>query len=95
VLPWLKGKEHARVQTMREYLRVAFDRIPIAADRRNKLRRALHECLGYPARWRLRHDVYAFPIELWAREKLSRIVALAKPSVDAKRLEPAAQTSCA
>jgi anaerobic magnesium-protoporphyrin IX monomethyl ester cyclase len=95
VLPWLKGKEHARVQTMREYLRIAYDRIPIVADRRNRLRRALHQGLGYPARWRLRHNVYAFPIELWAREKLSRLVALAKPRVDAKRLEPAAQTSCA
>ena len=95
VLPWLKGKDHARVQTMREYLRIAFDRIPIAADRRNKVQRMLHRSVGYPARWRLRHNVYAFPVELWAREKLNRIVAMAKPSVDAKRLEPATQTSCA
>jgi radical SAM superfamily enzyme YgiQ (UPF0313 family) len=95
VLPWLKGKDHARVQTMREYLRMAFDRIPIAADRRNKLRRVLHRGIGYPARWRLRHNVYAFPFELWARAKLNRLVTLAKPSVDAKQLEPATQTSCA
>jgi len=27
VLPWLKGTEHTRVQRMREYLRVAFNRV--------------------------------------------------------------------
>ena len=30
-LPWLKGRDHARLQVMRDYLRIAFDRIPIAA----------------------------------------------------------------
>src|ERR1700710_339943 len=27
VLPWLSGREHKRLQTMREYLRIAFDRV--------------------------------------------------------------------
>ena len=35
-LPWLKGKDHTRLQTMRDYLRIAFDRVPIAADRRDR-----------------------------------------------------------
>src|SRR6266700_6681512 len=35
ILPWLRGKEHERVQTMRDYLRIAFDRAPIAAERRD------------------------------------------------------------
>ena len=29
VLPWLKGREHERLQIMREYMRVAFHRVPI------------------------------------------------------------------
>src|SRR5581483_5435447 len=30
VLPWLQGRDHARLQTMRDYLRIAFDRQPIS-----------------------------------------------------------------
>ena len=29
ILPWLKGRKHSDVQKMREYLRVAFNRVPI------------------------------------------------------------------
>ena len=32
VLPWLKGAQHQRVQRMREYLRIAFNRIPIGVQ---------------------------------------------------------------
>ena len=28
VLPWMNGKKHERLQTMREYLRMAFNRVP-------------------------------------------------------------------
>ena len=35
-LPWLNGREHHRLQVMRDYLRIAFDRVPIAADRRGR-----------------------------------------------------------
>ena len=33
VLPWLKGRDHVRVQNMREYMRVAFHRVPIGKYR--------------------------------------------------------------
>src|SRR5207253_48079 len=61
ILPWLRGKEHQRVQAMRDYLRVAFDRAPIAADRRDWFSRTITQLTRYPARWRLDHDSYAFP----------------------------------
>ena len=52
-LPWLKGREHRRLQITRDYLRIAFDRIPIAAQRRNTFTRLAQKCISIPARWRL------------------------------------------
>ncbi len=96
VLPWLQGKEHQRVQTMRDYLRIAFDRAPIAAEKRDWVSRAITRFTSYPARWRLDHDFYDFPFELWMNRKLNSIRPLPKPNVDAKLLEPATapQASC-
>jgi radical SAM superfamily enzyme YgiQ (UPF0313 family) len=90
-LPWLKGREHRRLQVMRDYLRIAFDRVPIAADTRDRFTRLSQKALSLPARFRLDHDIYAAPIELWINNKLKRRTA-AKPAVDAKRLEPAEAT---
>jgi anaerobic magnesium-protoporphyrin IX monomethyl ester cyclase len=97
VLPWLKGKDHKRLQVMRDYLRIAFDRVPIAADTRGPVTKAIQKAISYPARWRLDHDVYAFPVETWMNDRLKRLNIVPKPAVDAKRLEPAqpaTQASC-
>jgi radical SAM superfamily enzyme YgiQ (UPF0313 family) len=94
VLPWLKGRDHRRLQVMRDYLRIAFDRVPIAADRRDRITRILQKAISLPARWRLDHDFYSFPAELWMNEKLKRRAAAMKPAVDAKRLEVAPQAAC-
>ena len=84
-LPWLNGKEHDRLQVTRDYLRVAFDRIPIGVDRRGNMTRLIQKCISLPARWRLDHDLYHAPVELWLNNKLKRRTAM-KPAVDAKRL---------
>ena len=89
VLPWLTGRDHKRLQVLRDYLRIAFDRVPIAADTRKRSMRMAQKLLSFPARWRLDHDAYALPVELWLNEKLKRRIASFKPAVDAKRLEPA------
>ena len=94
VLPWLKGKAHRRVQIMRDYLRLAFDRVPIAKLDSSGMARLLQKSLSYPARWRLDHDFYAFPFELSINRKLKRYVSVAKPKVDAKQLEPAVGANC-
>src|SRR5579864_2043760 len=94
VLPWLKGKDHQRVQTMRDYLRIAFDRAPIATDRRDRFARTIKRLSTYPARWRLDHDFYDMPFELWINRKLKSIRPLPKANVDAKMLEPATSPSC-
>ncbi len=86
-LPWLKGRAHRRVQIMRDYLRLAFDRIPIAKDRRSPVTRGAHKAIGYSARWRLDHDVYGAPVELWMKNTLNRVLETPKPKVDAQQLE--------
>jgi len=90
-LPWLNGREHKRLQTMRDYLRIAFDRVPIAADTRDRFTRLSQKAMSFPARVRLDYDFYALPVELWINNKLKRRIA-AKPAVDAKQLEPASAT---
>jgi hypothetical protein len=86
VLPWLKGHQHRRVQTMREYLRAAFNRVPIAADRRHLVTRMVHNAISLPARWRLDHDFYGLPIEIWLKNAAGRVFEPPKPCVDARQL---------
>lgn len=92
VLPWLKGKEHLRVQNMREYMRVAFHRVPIGKYRVAALNRVLFDLLSRPARWRLDHHVYSFPVELWVRKGVQKVLTPPKPKVDAQQLSAEAVT---
>jgi anaerobic magnesium-protoporphyrin IX monomethyl ester cyclase len=85
-LPWLKGRDHERLQVTRDYLRIAFDRIPIAADTRGPITRLAQKAISLPARWRLDHDVYKYPVEIWLNNKLKKLTTAHKPAVDAKRL---------
>ncbi len=86
VLPWLNGRKHRDVQRMREYLRLAFNRVPIAADRRRRVTRLFHQAISVPARWRLDHDIYALPVEIWLKKALNRALESPKPKVDAQQL---------
>ena len=86
VLPWLKGEKHREVQTMREYLRLAFNRAPIAKLDKTWLNRTVHELLSFPARWRLDHDFYKYPVELWVKDLVNQVISPPKPKIDAKRL---------
>jgi hypothetical protein len=54
-----------------------------------EIARAMKAFDPFPAHWRLNHDVYGLPVELWLNEKLKRRTAEAKPAVNARRLEPA------
>jgi radical SAM superfamily enzyme YgiQ (UPF0313 family) len=92
VLPWLKGREHQRVQNMREYMRVAFHRVPIGKYRVPALNRLLFDLIGLPARWRLEHHVYSFPVDLWLRKKAQKLLTPPKPKVDAQQLSAEAVT---
>ncbi len=75
------------MQVTRDYLRMAFDRVPIAADRRSALTRRLHQALRVPARWRLDHGMYGLPFELWIKNAATRAFDAPKPKVDAQQLQ--------
>ena len=86
VLPWLKGREHERLQTMREYLRMAFNRVPVGIHRKDRFTRFVHAALAAPARWRLDHDMYGFPVEIWMNQLGRKVFRPLKPKVDAHQL---------
>src|SRR5215471_14924823 len=92
MLPWLSGQKHQQVQIMRDYLRIAFNRIPIANHRKHPLNRLIHELISIPARWRLDHDMYGLPFEVWLKEAANRWLPPLKAKVDAHQLSAEAVT---
>jgi hypothetical protein len=91
-LPWLNGKRHRDVQVMRDYLRIAFNRIPIGRQRKHPVNRWVHEAISAPARWRLDHDCYALPFELKLKDAVNRWFPPLKAKVDAHQLSAEAVT---
>jgi anaerobic magnesium-protoporphyrin IX monomethyl ester cyclase len=87
VLPWLKGGRHSELQTMREYLRLAFHRVPIGLRKTSRVERIVHGMIGVTARWRLDHGYYSYPVDLKFKQWAARLLAPPKPKVDAQRLE--------
>jgi len=92
VLPWLKGKTHREVQTMRDYLRVAFRRDAVGRYQRSWLNRTVFDMIAAPARWRLDHSFFRFPVELWAKNWVDKVVSPPKPLVDPTPLATEAVT---
>jgi hypothetical protein len=88
----MKGKVHRDVQRMRDYLRLAFNRIPIGVQKKNFFQRFVHNAIAAPARWRLDHDFYAAPVELWLKNQANRLAAPPKAKVDAHMLQAEAVT---
>ncbi len=65
-LPWSNGRDHQELQVMRDYIRIAFDRVPISADTRTPYHQACTEMrLAARAVASLDHSAYRFPVELW------------------------------
>jgi radical SAM superfamily enzyme YgiQ (UPF0313 family) len=89
-LPWHDDAKHNEIQTMREYLRVAFNRVPIGKQRRHPISSAVHKVISLPARWRLDHDFYKYPVELWLKDTANRLFQPPEARVDPHPLaEPA------
>jgi hypothetical protein len=81
------GKKHEEMQTMHEYLRVAFNPKPISVQRKNPVNQLVHGLISFPTRWRLDHDFCAFPFELRLKNAANKFIAPPKPKVDAHMLE--------
>ena len=70
-LPWLDDARHARIQRMREYIRIGFGAAPVG--RSSAARQAVVRALAPAARLRLRTDRYSVPMELWLLKSMSRL----------------------
>jgi len=70
-LPWLDEATHQRIQRIREYIRIGFGAAPVA--RTNRARQAVVQMLAPAARFRLRRNQYAVPMELWLLKSLGHI----------------------
>jgi radical SAM superfamily enzyme YgiQ (UPF0313 family) len=66
VLPWLQGKKHARIQRIRDYIRMGYSARQMVVPTRRGLRGVLERVLRQLARWRLRGARVRFPVEVWA-----------------------------
>jgi hypothetical protein len=91
-LPWLKGAAHRDLQRMREYLRLAFQRVPIGVQKKKWFQRLVHNAIAAPARWRLDHDFYQAPVELWLKDRVNRLAEPPRSKVDAHMLQAEAVT---
>ncbi|HLH30076.1 MAG TPA: radical SAM protein, partial [Terriglobia bacterium] len=69
-LPWINAKQHARIQRMRDYIRIAYGMDGVR--RRSGLRNTANLLLRPIARARLGAHRYELPLELWALSSLSR-----------------------
>jgi radical SAM superfamily enzyme YgiQ (UPF0313 family) len=67
-LPWLDDVTHARIQRIREYIRIGYGTTPI---RRSKAREIVLRFLAPAARLRLRMDKLSVPVELWFLKSMS------------------------
>jgi radical SAM superfamily enzyme YgiQ (UPF0313 family) len=65
-LPWLDGARHARIQRIREYVRLGYSARQMVVPERRGLRGAVRGALRLLARWRLRTLLVRFPLEVWA-----------------------------
>src|SRR5271170_5408034 len=73
MLPWLQGKELARLQRMLSYF-LLNNQIDRRQKNHSRLRRAIQFVVQTPIRRRLRSSRYSFPWELWLSNLSERII---------------------
>ena len=66
VLPWLQGRAHARIQRIRDYIRIGYSSRQMVVAPPRGIKGVLQRTLRRLARWRLRTLLVHFPIEVWA-----------------------------
>jgi anaerobic magnesium-protoporphyrin IX monomethyl ester cyclase len=66
VLPWLQGRAHARIQRIRDYIRIGYSSRQMVVAPPRGLKGVLQRTLRRLARWRLRTLLTQFPLDLWA-----------------------------
>ena len=66
MLPWLQGRAHARIQRIRDYIRIGYSSRQMVVAPPRGLKGVLQRTLRRLARWRLRTLLTQFPLDLWA-----------------------------
>jgi len=66
VLPWLQGRTHARIQRIRDYIRLGYSARQMVVAPPRGLKGRVQKTLRRLARWRLRWLLLRFPLEVWA-----------------------------
>ena len=83
-LPWLEGKAHARVQRIRDYIRIGYSARKMVVHRPEGFKDLVRLGLQGLARFRLRRLALGFPIEVWALrawKELKSLVGTREPVV--------------
>jgi radical SAM superfamily enzyme YgiQ (UPF0313 family) len=81
VLPWLSGAKHARIQRLREFIRLGYGNGHMVVHRPRGFRRFLLGLIQWVARLRLRSMAIHFPVEVWALKAFRSLRRVPTPSV--------------
>jgi radical SAM superfamily enzyme YgiQ (UPF0313 family) len=92
MLPWLKGRELARLERMLNYF-LLNNQIHRHKKTPSILRRAVRFLVQTPIRWRLRSSRYSFPWELWLSNLSERII-LRRSLVTGQELPKESANAC-
>lgn len=65
-LPWLSARAHARIQRIRDYIRIGYSARKMVVRRPEGVKDLFRRMLQGLARFRLRRLAVGFPIEVWA-----------------------------
>lgn len=74
-LPWLKGAAHARIQRIRDYIRIGYSARKMVVHRPDGVKDLVRRLLQGIARFRLRRLAVGFPVEVWLLRQWSLLKA--------------------
>ncbi|PYQ52517.1 MAG: B12-binding domain-containing radical SAM protein [Acidobacteria bacterium] len=81
VLPWLSGARHARIQRIRDYIRMGYSARQMVVERPTGWRGPARDALRALARRRLRSLAIRFPFEVWALRAYKALRRVPAPAV--------------
>jgi anaerobic magnesium-protoporphyrin IX monomethyl ester cyclase len=80
-LPWLHGARHARIQRIRDYIRMGYSARQMVITAPTGWRGLARNVLRRVARWRLRLMWTRFPLEVWALRAYKSLKRAPEPAV--------------
>jgi radical SAM superfamily enzyme YgiQ (UPF0313 family) len=93
-LPWLQGREYRRVKRMLSYFLLNHQaRKAARISTRSLLKSRVLRAATFPISWRLRHEFYRFPVELWMMQ-LGNQLTLRRSLVTGQSLGPDLEKIC-